>query len=201
MKKTQDTGVKRRRRYRRFIDLLLAGFGMAAALPLMGMIALLVKLDSPGPVIYRQARMGRNGQVFLMLKFRTMISNAEQGKARWACKADHRVTRAGRFLRRFRLDEIPQLWNVLRGEMALVGPRPERPDLTRRFAELIPGFFDRLQVDQGITGWAQVNGGYDLNPAEKLAFDLEYISRQSLWFDFYILLKTILVVLNGRGAR
>lgn len=186
---------------KRVMDVLLAVLGILTMLPLLGLVALSVKLDSPGPIIYRQARMGRNGRVFVMLKFRTMFNNAEEGGSRWASKDDWRVTRVGRFLRRFRIDELLQLWNVVKGEMSLVGPRPERPDLTRQFNALIPGFIDRLRVDQGITGWAQVNGGYDLNPAKKLILDLEYISRQSMLFDIYILLKTLLVVITGTGAR
>ncbi len=201
MESKQDVWAKNYLKQKRLLDVLLAVFGILASLLLLGLIAIAVKLDSPGPVIYRQVRMGRNGRVFLMLKFRTMFDNAEQGESMWASKQDRRVTRVGRFLRRFRLDEVPQLWNVLQGEMSLVGPRPERPDLAMQFNTLIPGFMDRLQVNQGITGWAQVNGGYDLNPAEKLFFDLEYIARKSILFDLYILFKTVVVVITGSGAR
>lgn len=188
-------------RIKRITDVVLSVLGLCLNVPFLAIVALLVKLDSSGPLIYQQQRLGRNGRVFKIIKFRTMCEHAEQGVSEWASKSDPRVTRVGRFLRRLRLDEVPQLWNVLKGDMSLVGPRPERPDLTRQFNAQVPGFLERLQVEQGITGWAQVNGGYELTPQEKLAYDLEYIQRQSICFDLWILAKTIIVVITGRGAR
>jgi lipopolysaccharide/colanic/teichoic acid biosynthesis glycosyltransferase len=183
------------------MDIVLAVLGIFLAFPLLVVAVIAVKLDSTGPLMYTQARLGKAGRVFQMLKLRTMFYNAEQGQSLWASKDDWRVTRVGRFLRRFHIDEVPQLWNVLKGDMTMVGPRPERPDLTAKFNQNVPGFIDRLQVDQGITGWAQVNGGYDLPPAEKLDFDLEYMKRRSIRFDIYILFRTVRVILTGKGAR
>lgn len=201
MEKTPEAQGKRNEKIKRAMDIVLATLGLFLALPLLGIAAIAIKLDSAGPLLYTQTRLGKAGRIFQMLKLRTMYYNAEQGKSLWASKDDWRVTRVGRLLRRFHIDEIPQLWNVLKGEMTMVGPRPERPDLTAKFNQDVPGFIERLQVDQGITGWAQVNGGYDLPPAEKLAFDLEYIERRSIMFDIYILFRTVRVILTGKGAR
>ncbi|MHB1166919.1 MAG: sugar transferase [Carboxydocellales bacterium] len=201
MEKKPEVRTRRYQLIKRRMDIVLAVLGIFLAFPLLAVAAIAVKLDSAGPLIYTQARLGKAGRVFQMLKLRTMFYNAEQGQSLWACKDDWRVTRVGRFLRRFHIDEVPQLWNVLKGDMAMVGPRPERPDLTAKFNQNVPGFIDRLQVDQGITGWAQVNGGYDLPPAEKLAFDLEYMKRRSFMFDIYIIFRTVRVILTGKGAR
>jgi len=135
-----------------------------------------------------------------MYKLRSMYENAEENGAQWAEEDDPRVTKVGKFIRRTRLDELPQLFNVLKGDMSLVGPRPERPIFTYQFNEQIPGFINRLQVKPGLTGWAQVNGGYKLTPAEKLEYDLYYIENRTIWLDIKIMLKTIMVVLTGKGA-
>ena len=201
MEKTPEARIKHYEMIKRAMDIVLAVLGLFLSFPLLGMAAMAIKLDSPGPCMYTQVRMGRAGRIYHMFKLRTMFYNAEQGESLWASRDDPRVTRVGRFLRRFHIDELPQLWNVLKGEMSVVGPRPERLDLTAQFNQELPGFVDRLQVDQGITGWAQVNGGYDLTPAEKLAFDLEYVARRSLGFDMHILIRTVMVVLTGKGAR
>ncbi len=201
MEKTPEAWTKRYEIIKRAMDIVLAVLGLFLAFPLLGVAAIAIKLDSPGPWMYTQVRMGRAGRIYEMFKLRTMFYNAEQGESLWASRDDPRVTRVGRFLRRFHIDELPQLWNVLKGDMSIVGPRPERPDLTAQFNQELPGFVDRLQVAQGITGWAQVNGGYDLTPAEKLAFDLEYVDRRSLVFDMHILIRTVMVVLTGKGAR
>ena len=131
-----------------------------------------------------------------------MKTDAEKiGGAQWAEKDDPRITKIGRFIRKTRIDELPQLVNILKGDMSLIGPRPERPELTYEFEQDIPGFIDRLLVKPGLTGWAQVNGGYDITPAEKLVLDLEYINNRSIMLDMKIILKTAKVVLTGDGAR
>lgn len=169
--------------------------------PVLILTALAIKLESPGPIFYRQARNGLNGRIFHVIKFRSMRVDAEKNGPQWAKKNDSRVTRVGQFIRKTRIDELPQLINVLRGEMSLIGPRPERPMFTDQFEEEIPGFKNRLLVKPGLTGWAQVNGGYDITPKEKLELDLYYIENQSFTLDLQILLKTVWVVLSGSGAR
>ena len=170
------------------------------ALP-MALIALAVKLDSPGPVFYRQERLGKNGKPFQLVKFRSMRTDAEKTGAQWAKEHDTRVTRMGRIMRACRLDELPQFWGVVKGDLSLVGPRPERAVFYEAFEKYIPGFKQRLMVTPGITGLAQVNGGYDLKPAEKIQYDVEYIKHQSLGMDLSILLKTVAIVLLGtRGG-
>lgn len=169
--------------------------------PVLILTALAIKLESPGPIFYRQARNGLNGRIFHVIKFRSMRVDAEKNGPQWAEKNDSRVTRVGQFIRKTRIDELPQLINVLRGEMSLIGPRPERPMFTEQFEKEIPGFKNRLLVKPGLTGWAQVNGGYDITPKEKLELDLYYIENQSFTLDLQILLKTVWVVLSGSGAR
>lgn len=162
---------------------------------------LIVALDSPGPAIFRQERLGLNGKPFMIYKFRTMRLDAKANGPRWAAVCDTRCTRFGQFLRRTRLDELPQLWNILRGDMSLVGPRPERAYFYREFETYIPGFSNRMMVTPGLTGWAQVNGGYDLRPEEKIVYDMKYIERQSVLLDVQCLLKTAALVFTHRGAR
>jgi sugar transferase (PEP-CTERM system associated) len=190
---------------RRAVALVTALCLTAVAAPLMVLIAVLIKVDSPGPVLYRQVRVGRGGVEFTMLKFRTMRADAEaDGAARWAGRADPRVTLVGRPLRRFRLDELPQLINVLRGEMGLVGPRPERPEFVRELRRRIPYYDLRHLVTPGITGWAQVRFPYAASLEEardKLQYDLYYVKNLSVALDLLILLATVKVVLFGRGAR
>ncbi|MFT0848760.1 sugar transferase [Actinomycetaceae bacterium L2_0104] len=164
-------------------------------------IAILIKLDSEGPVLFRQERIGMGGRPFMLVKFRSMRVDAEAGGAQWASANDERVTRVGHFLRRSRLDEIPQFINVLRGEMSLIGPRPERLVFYQEFERYIPGFSQRLYIRPGISGLAQVNGGYDLAPQEKIVYDIEYIKRRSALLDFLIVLKTLGVLFSHVGAR
>ena len=185
---------------KRIIDVILAFIGLIVASPIMAIISIAIKLESRGPVFYCQERVGKNGRVYTMYKLRSMYENAEENGAQWAEEDDPRVTKVGKFIRRTRLDELPQLFNVLKGDMSLVGPRPERPIFTYQFNEQIPGFINRLQVKPGLTGWAQVNGGYKLTPAEKLEYDLYYIKNRTIWLDIKIMLKTIMVVLTGKGA-
>ena len=189
---------------KRLTDIAVATIILAASAPVMAIIALLIRIESPGPVFYRQDRVGKGGKVFSVIKFRSMIPNAEAEGAKWASKKDPRVTRVGHWLRLLRLDEIPQVWNVFKGHMTLVGPRPERPEFVEQLAKEIPYYGIRHAVSPGITGWAQVNYPYGASVADalnKLEYDLFYIKNMSLVLDFKILLKTIGVVLLGQGAR
>ncbi|KPC75871.1 UDP-phosphate N-acetylgalactosaminyl-1-phosphate transferase [Thermoactinomyces vulgaris] len=170
-------------------------------LPVLILTAIAIKLESPGPIFYKQERVGLNGKTFNIFKLRSMRTDAEKNGPQWAAKNDPRVTRVGQFIRKTRIDELPQLINILRGDMSLIGPRPERPMFTEQFDKEIPGFKKRLMVKPGLTGWAQVNGGYEATPAEKLELDLEYIRNQSFKMDFHILLKTVWIVISGNGAR
>ena len=185
---------------KRVFDVVLSSIGLIVAIPLMVIIGIAIKLDTKGPIFYCQERVGKNGKVYTLYKLRSMHENAEENGAQWAEEDDPRVTKVGRFIRKTRLEELPQLFNVLKGDMSLVGPRPERPVFTYQFNEEIPGFINRLQVKPGLTGLAQVNGGYELGPAEKLEYDLYYIENRSIWMDIKIILKTIKVVLSGKGA-
>ncbi|MBE2197603.1 MAG: exopolysaccharide biosynthesis polyprenyl glycosylphosphotransferase [Anaerolinea sp.] len=193
---------------KRLFDLTLAGLLTLLALPALGLIALLVKLDSPGPVLFRQQRVGENGRIFAMYKFRSMVDGAEKlqykvnevsgnGNLIHKKENDPRVTRVGRLLRRTSLDELPQLFNVLKGDMSLVGPRPEMPWLVDRYEVWQRR---RFAVPQGMTGWWQVNGRSDKPMHLHTEDDLYYIQNYSLWMDLYILLKTPFVVLRGKGA-
>jgi exopolysaccharide biosynthesis polyprenyl glycosylphosphotransferase len=192
-------------RLKRMLDLLAAAVGLLLTGPLVLILALLVKLTSKGPAFFRQERMGFHGRPFTFAKLRTMVEDAEaECGPIWAARDDPRVTPIGRFLRRSRLDELPQLWNVLIGEMSLVGPRPEREHFVTRFREEIPHYEKRLLVLPGITGWAQVHQGYDASTddvIEKLRYDLYYVNHLCLKLDLLVLLKTISVVLRGRGAH
>jgi len=189
---------------RRAIDLALGILLLLVTLPLLLVTALAIKLDSQGPIFYRQTRVGRDGRVFELFKFRSMVVDAERGGARWAVKQDPRITRVGRFIRLTRIDEIPQVLNVLRGDMAFVGPRPERPEFVAQLVEAIPHYNDRAVVRPGITGWAQVNYPYGASVEDarmKLAYDLYYIARRSLFLDLLILVATVRVVLFQEGSR
>ncbi len=189
----------------RAYSFVFALVGLALAFPVMALVALLIKLDSEGPILFRQARVGQNHRVFTLLKFRSMRKNAEaQTGAVWTVENDSRITRMGRYLRKFRLDELPQLWNVLRGDMNLVGPRPERPEFVAMLEEKIPYYTHRHIVHPGITGWAQVRYNYGSTieeQCEKLRYDLFYIKNISTSLDFYILFQTVKIILRGRGAK
>ncbi len=193
---------------KRVFDLVVGGIITLAVLPVMAIVALAIKLDSPGPVLFRQQRVGENGRLFTMYKFRSMVVGAEElqdqvnetdekGRIIHKKRDDPRITRVGRFIRRFSLDELPQLFNVLKGDMSLVGPRPELPWLVEKYE---PWQRKRFTVPQGITGWWQVNGRSDHPMHLSTEEDLYYIQNYSLWLDIYILLKTPWVVLRGKGA-
>ena len=185
------------KRVKRLIDIIVGGFLLAVLSPLSLLIAVAIKLDSPGPVFYVQTRTGLGNSSFKLIKFRSMTVRAEPEGPQWATKNDERVTRLGRRLRAYRLDEIPQLINVLAGQMSLVGPRPERPEFVEQLEDLIPYYRLRHLVRPGLTGWAQINFGYASSPGEalpKLEYELYYVKNMSLFFDVKIILKTIGVV-------
>lgn len=187
---------------KRFFDIICSIFGLIVmALPML-VIAIIIKLTSPGSVLYSQERLGLNGKKFMLVKFRTMRADAESDGAQWSQgESDSRITKFGALLRRTRLDELPQLWGCLKGELSVIGPRPEREIFYNKFEEHVHGFSERLKVKPGLTGLAQVNGGYDLRPEEKVAYDVEYIKNRSLWLEIKILFKTIGVIFAGEGAK
>lgn len=167
----------------------------------MAVIALKIKAESPGPVIYAQERVGKGGKPFKVYKFRSMYTDAEKRGARWAVGDDPRVTPFGKVMRKTRLDEVPQFWNVVKGDMSLIGPRPERPAFCTEFEKRIHGWHYRTLVTPGLSGLAQVTGGYDLLPKEKILLDLDYIEHRNATLDLKIILKTLGVVKTGEGAR
>lgn len=190
---------------KRSFDVLCALLLLLVTAPVMLLAAVLIKLESRGPLLYRQERVGLNGSTFDVVKFRSMRTDAEKdGKPRWATSNDDRVTRVGRFIRKTRIDELPQLFNVLSGEMSLVGPRPERPFFVDQLTQEIPYFAVRHSVKPGVTGWAQVRYPYGATVEDslrKLQFDLYYVKNHSLLLDLMILVETVVVVLTARGAR
>ncbi len=190
---------------KRLFDIVCSTLLIVLAAPIMLVTALLIKLDSRGPVLYRQERVGQNGSTFEVAKFRSMRTDAEQdGKPRWATAQDDRVTRVGNVIRKLRIDELPQLFNVLKGEMSLVGPRPERPYFVEKLTQQIPYFAVRHSVKPGVTGWAQVRYQYGAtveDAQEKLQYDLYYVKNHSLFLDVVVLFETVGVVLTGKGAR
>ncbi len=200
-----DVSALPKRRFYHFVkrlfDIASCGAALILLSPVMLVIAAAVKLNSPGPVFYSQERLGKDGKPFMLYKFRSMRIDAEANGAQWASDHDPRVTRVGAFLRKSRLDEIPQFWNVVKGDMSLIGPRPEREVFYKEFEKYIHGFSQRLAVKPGITGLAQVSGGYDLKPAEKIIFDIEYIKNQSFAMDIDVILKTFGVLFTHEGAR
>ena len=189
---------------RRAGDVIITLMLIVLTLPVMLLTALMVRLDSPGPVLYRQERVGLHGRPFTLLKFRSMRVNAEAGGPAWAARHDSRVTRVGQFIRRTRIDELPQLLCVLRGEMGFVGPRPERPHFVDQLAATIPFYRDRSSVKPGLTGWAQVNFPYGASiedARQKLSYDLYYVKHRSLFLDMLILFATVRVILFQEGSR
>lgn len=167
----------------------------------MIIVGLLVKVTSKGPVIYKQERLGRNGNAFMLYKFRSMHEDAEKDGEKWAEEEDDRCTPIGTFLRKSHIDELPQLFNILAGDMSVVGPRPEREYFYKKFETYIEGFSQRLCVKPGLSGLAQINGGYDLSPEQKILFDLEYIEKRTFWLDIKIIFMTLKVVFSLKGAR
>jgi lipopolysaccharide/colanic/teichoic acid biosynthesis glycosyltransferase len=215
------------RQFKKVTDLAIALCGLALTWPLFILISVAIRLDSPGPVFFRQERLGKDGKPFQIVKFRTMVQDAERFGAQWACQNDPRITRVGRILRKLRLDELPQLINIFKGEMSLIGPRPEREVFIREFQEpraeirqgrrandapgtkvicnmqeRLPYYSHRLVVKPGLTGWAQVMYPYAASledTREKLCYDLYYIKNMGFFLDLSIVLKTIRIILFGRG--
>ncbi len=191
-------------RLKRLKDIVLSVIGLILSLPIIILAPIFIKLDSKGPILYMQKRVGYDGEVFELLKFRSMRVDAERNGPEWAQENDLRVTMVGKVLRKTRIDEIPQLWNVLRGSMSFIGPRPERPEFVRQLANEMPFYHLRHNVKPGITGWAQINFRYGASAEdafEKLQYDLFYIKNLSLLLDIQILLRTFKIVFLGNGAR
>lgn len=186
---------------KRLTDMLLSAVSLCVVLPCMALIALFIKLDSRGPVFFHQDRVGKDGRTFTLTKFRTMVPDAEKHSGPvWAQEDDPRITRMGHLLRRTGFDELPQLWSIFKGDMSLVGPRPERPYFVAQLTEQLPGYAQRLSVRPGLTGWAQVSYGYGASVEDaqtKLGFDLYYIKHRSFWLDLWIMLCTVPKVLGA----
>lgn len=189
---------------RQFVSMIVAGFGLLLFLPFFPLVVLGIKMSSKGPIFFRQTRVGMGGRNFYVYKFRSMFTDAEAAGAKWATKNDPRVTKFGMFMRKTRVDEIPQLWNVLRGDMGFVGPRPERPEFVPMLSEHLPFYYLRHLIRPGLTGWAQVRYGYGATleeTREKLEYDLYYIKHASLGLDLLIMFETIKTIVRRRGAQ
>ena len=188
--------------FKRFFDIVLSLFALIVLFIPMLIIAVIVKLTSPGSVLYKQERLGKDGVSFEIIKFRSMYADAEKNGAQWSDgENDERITPFGKFLRRTRMDELPQFAQILTGKMSLVGPRPERECFYEKFETYIHGFSERLKVKPGLTGLAQVSGGYDLRPEEKVVYDIEYIKKRSLLLDLKCMLLTVRIIFSHNGAR
>ena len=188
---------------KRIFDIIWSLIGLVFLGLMFPFITIAILLDSPGPILYKQVRLGRNGKLYNLYKFRSMVADAEKGQAVWAKKDDPRTTRVGRFLRRTHIDEFPQFINILKGEMSVVGPRPERPEFVEKLNQRIPFYRVRLAVKPGMAGWGLIHQGYGSSEdaaLEKLQYDLYYIKHQSLWLDLYVLGRTIIdaITLGGR---
>lgn len=192
-------------RFKRYMDLLLSVLGLTIASPILTLSAIMIKATSRGPIVYKQDRVGKNGEVFKIYKLRTMFIDAEKGTgAVWAKENDPRITPIGRILRKCHIDEIPQFFNVIKGQMSIVGPRPERPEMVRDLKTLILDYEKRLQVKPGITGLAQVKHKYDETIEDvktKIKYDLLYIKKMRLSFEMKIIAQTFFVAITGKGAR
>ena len=186
---------------KRLTDFFFSIVLLVPAIPICLISAIFIILETNGNPLYVQERVGLNGDKFKIYKLRSMYSDAEKDGHKWAEKEDSRITKVGSIIRKTRIDELPQLINIIKGEMAIIGPRPERPEFIEEFLKEIPDFNDRLAVKPGITGWAQVNGGYELSPKEKLKYDQYYIEHENFKLDILILFKTIKVVFTGEGSR
>lgn len=187
---------------KRAFDIVCSFFGLVVCFIPMLFVALAIKLTSKGTVFYKQERLGLNGKKFMLVKFRTMRQDAEKAGAQWSQgDNDSRITPIGAILRKFRLDELPQLWACLTGELSIIGPRPERDIFYKEFEKHVHGFSERLKVKPGLTGLAQVSGGYDLRPEEKVVYDIEYIKKRSILMEIKILIKTVGVIFSHDGAK
>lgn len=187
--------------WERFLDLVLCTVALTVLFIPMLIVMIAIRAETEGCAIYRQVRLGKDEKPFVIYKFRSMYNDAEKNGICWAEKDDARVTKVGNVLRKLRIDELPQLINIIKGDMTIVGPRPERPEFYDIFDEYIDGFRQRTYVKPGLTGHAQVNGGYDLTPEEKILYDMEYIKNRGFCMDLQIVWKTALVICSGKGAR
>lgn len=186
---------------KRIFDIISSSVaGVLLLLPLI-ILVIIIRIESPGPAIYSQERIGKDGKPFTMYKFRSMYLDSEKNGPQWAAKNDQRCTRIGKIIRVFHIDELPQLWNVFIGDMSIVGPRPERAYFYEIFKERVPDFEARLKVLPGLTCIAQINGCYDLLPEERFAYDVEYMEKQSVGTDLLCILKTFPVIVSRKGAR
>lgn len=183
------------------VEFILSFLLLILVIPIIIFACIAIIIEIRANPLYTQERVGLNGRIFKIYKLRSMYIDAEKDGHKWASENDARITKVGRVIRNTRIDELPQLINILKGDMSIIGPRPERPEFIQEFLKDIPDFNDRLLVKPGITGWAQVNGGYSLTPKEKLVLDKYYIENEGFKLDLLILLKTIIVVFTGDGAR
>lgn len=186
---------------KRVFDVVASSAALIVLAIPMGAIAVKIKSESEGPAIFSQRRLGKDGKIFSLYKFRSMYTDAEVKGAQWATEGDPRVTPFGKFLRATRLDELPQFWNVIKGDMSLIGPRPERPVFSDEFARRIDGWNQRLLIRPGVSGLAQVKGGYELLPKEKARYDIEYIEKRSFGMDVRIMARTLVTIFKKQGAR
>lgn len=183
---------------KRSLDIIFSMMALLILIMPMCIIAIAIKCTSKGAALYTQERLGKDGKTFKIIKFRSMIDDAEKNSIQWCEEDDPRVTRLGAYLRRYHIDELPQLWNIFVGDMSFVGPRPERECYYDAFETYIHGFHERLKVKPGLTGLAQVSGGSLMRPEEKIVYDIEYIKNRSIWLDIRVLCNTFLTVISGR---
>jgi len=186
---------------KRILDILFSLMLIILTFPIVMVTVVAVKCESHGPIFYKQVRVGLMGRKIVITKFRSMYMDAEKNGAQWAQKKDPRVTRVGKIIRRTRIDELPQLFSVLKGDLSLIGPRPERPNFTEEFSHKYPGFEKCLRIKPGLSGYAQINGGYDIDPGQKAKLDCYYINHLSFWIDVKIFISTIKIIFSGEGAR
>ncbi|KGH65162.1 UDP-phosphate N-acetylgalactosaminyl-1-phosphate transferase [Oenococcus oeni IOEB_C23] len=186
---------------KRVFDIFFSSILIIITFPIVMVAMLAIKIESKGPVFYRQLRVGLMDKKIVITKLRSMYVDAEKYGAQWAEKNDARVTKVGKFIRNTRIDELPQLFSVLKGDLSLIGPRPERPNFTEEFSHKYPGFEKRLRIKPGLSGYAQINGGYDIDPGQKAKLDCYYINHLSFWIDVKIFISTIKIIFSGEGAR
>ncbi len=186
---------------KRGFDTIFCFTALLIAIPVILIFCIAIMIESPGGCFYFQKRIGKNMRYFTIYKLRSMYMDAEKQGAVWAEKEDPRITKVGRIMRKTRIDELPQLINILKNDMSLVGPRPERPEFVMKFSKELPNYKDRFKVKSGLTGLAQVTGGYEHTPQEKLEKDIYYVQNRSFLLDLLIILRTVAVVLTGKGAR
>lgn len=186
---------------KRFLDIFISLIALLLITPIFLIIGIIIRIETPGSPIFDQIRLGKNKKPFVIYKFRSMHKGSHKGIPSWTSENDDRITKVGRIIRKYHIDELPQLINVLKGDMSIIGPRPEVPLLSEKFEYLYPEYVFRTTVKPGITGWAQVNGGYNLNAEQKGILDYYYVKNQSFYLDFVIIIKTIVIVLQCKDVR